>query len=203
MHFKFVLRLFPTLLLVFCLVPAFSQVSPAATQGGLPLVVGLGGADYSIDWGPGTKMQGITAWVDYYPWGMGPKIHGLGIEAEGRDLNFNRPSGIPKMRQDTGMAGVIYSYPGWPDLRPYAKVLFGIGSIDFPPNPLVPDYTHDTFLVTAPAGGIDVRLWKHIWLRGDYEYQFWHHTFGTSDLTPMGASFGFLYDFRPPPTPKN
>ena len=182
MQVKLVLRLIPTFLLVF------------------PLVVGLGGADYAIDWGPGTKMQGITVWADYYPWGMGPKVHGLGIEAEGRDLNFNRPSGISKMRQDTGMAGVIYSYPGWPDLRPYAKVLFGIGSIDFPP--IVPNYTHDTFLVTAPAGGLDVRIWKHVWLRGDYEYQFWHHTFGTSDLTPMGASFGFLYDFRPPPTPK-
>jgi len=41
-------------------------------------------------------MEGITAWVDVYPWGMPPKMHGLGVEAEGRDINFNRPTGLTK-----------------------------------------------------------------------------------------------------------
>jgi hypothetical protein len=197
MRFKLALKLIPSLLFALAVVPSFSQVNPAASQGGIPLVVGLGGADYSLDWGPGRRMEGITAWVDYYPWGMPPKIHGLGAEVEGRDLNFNRPSGLTKLRQDTGMAGIIYSDPQWRSFRPYVKVLFGIGSVDFP-NPGAPYYTHDTFLVTAPAGGADFRVWKHVWGRFDYEYQFWHHTFGNNDLTPTGASFGFLYDFRPP-----
>ena len=59
----------PHVTVCFAVVPAHSQVTPAATQGGLPVVVGLGGADFSIDWGPGTRMEGITAWVDYYPLG--------------------------------------------------------------------------------------------------------------------------------------
>ncbi len=202
MRFKLVLRFIPSLLLVFALAPASSQVNPAATQGGaggIPIMVGIGGADFAIDWGAGTRMEGVTAWVDYFPWGMSPKIHGIGIELEGRDLNFNRPSGIPKMRQDTGMAGVIYSMPYLNSFRPFGKVMFGIGSIDFPPNPAVPYYTHDTFQTIAPAGGIDYRVWGHLWARGEYEYQFWHHTFGSHDLNPNGASFGFLYDFRPLP----
>lgn len=206
MRFKLVLRFIPSLLLVFALAPASSQVNPAATQGGaggIPIMVGIGGADFAIDWGAGTRMEGVTAWVDYFPWGMSPKIHGIGIELEGRDLNFNRPSGIPKMRQDTGMAGVIYSMPYLNSFRPFGKVMFGIGSIDFPPNPAVPYYTHDTFQTIAPAGGIDYRVWGHLWARGEYEYQFWHHTFGSHDLNPNGASFGFLYDFRPLPTSKN
>ena len=82
---------------------------------------------------------------------MPPKIHGLGVEVEGRDLNFNRPSGLPKMRQDTCLAGPIYSMPHYKNFKPYGKFLFGIGSIDFPPT-LDPYYTHDTFLVISPGG---------------------------------------------------
>lgn len=197
MHLKLILRLFPALLLALAFLPLHSQVRPAATQGGLPVVIGLGGADYAIDWGPGTRMQGITAWVDFYPWGMPPKIHGLGAEIEGRDLNFNRPHGIPKMRQDTALAGPIYSFSHFRKIKPYAKFLAGIGSIDFPG---FPGYTHDTFLILAPGGGADFKLWHQFWARGDYEYQNWHHTFGNNDLNPNGVSFGVLYDFRPSPT---
>ena len=200
MHLKLVPRLIPTLLFALAVVPVCSQVRPAATEGGLsgvPVVVGLGGADFSIDWGPGKRMQGITAWVDVYPWGMPPKMYGLGIEAEGRDINFNRPTGLTKMRHDTGLIGPIYSLTHFKNVRPYAKYLMGIGSIDFPANPLFPYYTHDTFLVLAPGAGADFRLYKHLWARGDYEYQFWHHTWGNHDLNPNGVSFGISYDFRP------
>lgn len=200
MHLKLIPRLVPALFLALVVFPLYSQVRPAATQGGLsgvPVVVGIGGADFSIDWGPGQRMEGITAWVDVYPWGMPPKMHGLGIEAEGRDINFNRP--IPNMRQDTGLIGPIYSLSHFKNIRPYAKYLMGIGSIDFPPvGP--PNYKHDTFLVFAPGGGADFRIWNHFWARGDYEYQAWHHTFGNHDLNPNGVSFGVLYDFRPSPS---
>src|SRR5579859_6774073 len=199
MHSRFVPRLIPTLFLVLAMFPLHAQVRPAATQGGIPVVVGIGGADYSIDWGPGKRMEGITAWADYYPWGMPPKIHGLGAEVEGRDLNFNRPSGLSKMRQDTALAGPVYQFSHWKNFRPVGKFLLGIGSIDFPANPKFPYYTHDTFFVTAAAGGMDVRVWHHMWARGDYEYQWWHHTFGPNDLNPNGASFGLVYDFRPTP----
>ena len=197
MHSRLVPRLFPILLLVLVALPIHSQVRPAATQGGVPLVVGLGGANFSLDWGPGKRMDGITAWVDYYPWGMPPKIHGLGAEVEGRDINFNRPSGLSKMRHDTVLAGPIYQLPTFKNVRPVGKFLMGIGSIDFPPNKLFPYYTHDTFFMTAVSGGLDVRVWHHIWARGDYEYQWWHHTWGPHDLNPNGASFGVMYDFRP------
>jgi Outer membrane protein beta-barrel domain len=188
--------LFLAFLLVFAGITAHAQVHPQATQGGVPIVVGIGGADFALDWGPGTRMEGITVWADVYPWGMPPKIHGLGVEVEGRDLNFNRPSGIPRMRHDTGLIGPIYSLPHYKNVRPYIKFLAGIGSIDFPP---FGTYTHDTFLVTAPAVGMDFRFYKHLWARTDYQYQFWHQVFGPRDLNPNGVSFGVLYDFRPNP----
>ena len=142
-------------------------------------------------------MEGITAWVDVFPWGMPPKMHGLGVVAEGRDINFDRPSGVNNLRHFTGLIGPIYSLHHFKNVRPYAKFLMGIGSIDFPVTVGPPTYTHDTFLVFAPDGGMDFRIWKHLWARGDYEYQAWHHTFGSHDLNPNGVSFGVLYDFRP------
>ncbi len=66
MRLKPFLRFIPTILFAFAVVPTHSQVVPEATQGGLPVVAGLGGADFAIDWGPGTRMEGITAWVDVF-----------------------------------------------------------------------------------------------------------------------------------------
>ena len=202
MHSKLVLRLIPTLFLVLAVFPLHSQVVPQATKGGIPIVVGLGGANFSLDWGPGKRMDGITAWVDYYPWGMPPKIHGLGLEVEGRDINFNRPAGLTKMRHDTFLAGPIYQLPHYKNVKPYGKVSWGIGSIDFPPSKLFPYYTHDTFALMAMGGGMDFKVYKHIFARGDYEYQWWHHTWGQTALNPNGASFGVMYDFRPIPLEK-
>jgi len=196
MRMKLIPKLMLALLFVVAAIPALSQVAPQATQGSLPVVVGIGGADYSIDFGPGARMEGITAWADLYPFKFSRKLSGLGFEAEGRDLNFNKPSGLSKMRQDTGMAGFIYAVPRYKIFRPYVKMVAGVGSMDFPAAPKS-TYSHDTFLVYAPGGGAEVRMWQHLWFRADYEYQFWHAVFGPHDLTPQGISFGVSYDFRP------
>jgi hypothetical protein len=98
------------------------------------------------------------------------------------------------MRQDTGEGGAIYAWNHYRNFRPYGKFLAGIGSIDFPP---VGTYSHDTFLVTSFGGGAEYRIWRHVWVRGDYEYQAWHHTFGPHDLNPNGVTIGASYDFRP------
>lgn len=195
MRLKLIPKLMLALLFVVAAIPAFSQVTPQATQGSIPVVVGLGGADFSVDWGPGKRMQGITAWADLYPFGFSRHLSGLGLELEGRDLNFNKPQGS-NLRQDTGMGGLIYAFPHYKVFRPYVRYVAGIGSLDFPPAPKS-TYSHDTFLVYAPGGGAEVRLWQHIWFRGDYEYQFWHAVLGPHDLTPQGVSFGVSYDLRP------
>jgi Outer membrane protein beta-barrel domain len=194
------MRLKPNLKLAFIAVlvttvmPLYSQVAPAASQGGVPLVVGGGFSDFSIDWGPGQRMEGVSAWADWYLKRLPASLNGLGIEAEGRDIDFGRPAAIPRMRQDTGIGGPIYTWNRYRNFRPYAKYLFGIGSIEFPP---VGTYSQDTFLVLSPGGGVEYHAWGHIWIRGDYEYQFWHHTFGPTDLTPTGFTIGASYDFRP------
>jgi len=194
MRIKLAPGLIPAALLFAAALPVFAQTGPAANQGGVPVVIGIGMSDFSIDWGPGKRMEGISAWVDFFPRGLPRKLDGLGIEAAGHAIDFGLPSGLSKMRQDTGEGGVIYAWNRYRNFRPYAKFLAGVGSIDFLPSGT---YSHDTFLVTALAGGAEYRVWQHVWIRGDYEYQFWHQTFGPHDLNPNGITIGASYDFRP------
>lgn len=194
MSLKLSFKLIFATLLVAMVLPVYSQVAPAARQGGVPIVIGAGYSDFSIDWGPGQRMEGISAWADWYPNRMPAALNGLGFEAEGRDINYGRPSGISRMRQDTGLIGAIYTWNRFRNFRPYVKYLGGIGSLDFPPSGT---YSHDTFTVLEPGGGVEYRAWQHIWIRGDYDYQFWQHTFGNHDLTPTGFTVGVSYDFRP------
>jgi hypothetical protein len=187
-------RLLPVTLLLAALSPAFSQVSPAARSGGvstIPLVVGAGYSNFTMDWGPGHRSSGITAWADLYPFpGI---VKDLGIEAEGRTSQWGNP--IAHLREDTFQGGLIYSYSRFSKIRPYAKGLAGIGSMDFPPFPVTPNYKHDTFTVNSISGGADFQAWQNLWLRADYQYQWWHSVFGGT-FTPNGITVGAHWDFR-------
>lgn len=183
-----------TIFAALCLaaVPAHSQVNPSASRTQASLAAGGGISYFSLDYGFSRKMIGINAWIDYTLPGMPHYLHGLGIEAEGRDINYDRPSSLKPMRQDTLLGGPIYSWQHFHRFQPYAKYLMGIGSIDFPP---IGTYSHDTRTVFAPGVGFDYQFTEHIKARADYEYQFWHAIFGPNDLTPQGVTFGVLYTF--------
>lgn len=107
----------------------FAQVvSSTSKRGeGVPLVVGVGFSNYSMDWGPGQRMNGITVWADLYP--LPGALRDLGFEVEGRDINYIRT--IPNLREDTGQFGAIYSLRNFSRIRPYGKFLAGVGSMDF------------------------------------------------------------------------
>ncbi len=89
-------------------IPAFSQVAPAAEEGGLPLVIGAGISDFNIDWGDGRRMICITAWADWNLEHLRGPLRNLSIEAEGHAIDYDRPAGLPFMRQDTGLGGLVY-----------------------------------------------------------------------------------------------
>ncbi len=168
--------------------PARSQVAPTVKVSGLPLSVGGGLSDYSLDYGPGRRMLGFSEWADY------EVFHGLGIEAEGTEIFLDKPAVLVRMNQDTIKGGVIYKARSFWGLRPYAKGLIGLGSIDFPSdNPL---YTHDTYTVEALGGGVEYHVWNSVSVRGDYEYQMWNHYQSPNNLTPNGFTIGATYSFR-------
>jgi opacity protein-like surface antigen len=170
--------------------PAFSQVVPSASQGGIPITVGLGFSNFYSDWSG--YLSGATIWIDWDDLGV-RKLRGLGIEAEGRDLNYNRTGDQPKLRQDTGSGGLIYHWKHFERVQPDAKFLIGLGSIDWN-NHYNPYYTHDTRAVLSPGGGAEYRVWRNVWVRGDYEYQFWMHFYHDHAMNPEGFTAGVTYD---------
>ena len=170
-----------------------AQVIYSAQEGKLPFTVGFGVADFSDDWGNSNPRQvGITLWADWRIPHLPSKLDGLGLEFEGRDINYATPSYVPGHRMTTGLAGPMYEWRREGRVRPFAKYLIGIGNLDFPNGS---NYQQDTRTIYAPGGGVDVRMWSRFSVRGEYEYQFWRALFGPHDLTPQGFTVGVVYDF--------
>ncbi len=190
-------------------VPAFSQVVPAASQGRtLPLSVGIGPSSYDVDWGHG-RMFGGTIWVDYYPGKLPAILRGLGVEVEARDISLDRHedpnqqypnwSEQANTREDTASGGAIYTWRHYRNFHPYAKFLYGHGSIDFITGltHATSSYTHDTRSLMAAGGGFEHRVFRQVWARADYEYQAWQTLIGHT-LNPQGFTVGVAYDFMHP-----
>jgi hypothetical protein len=173
---------------------ARAQVTYSAEQGKQPFTVGAGVSNFSDDWGvQGPRQVGITMWVDWRPPFIPPVLHGLGLEFEGRTVQYATPSYLPGHRMDTALGGAIYEFRRKGRIRPLGKYVMGIGSIDFPSPGST--YNHDTRAVFEPGVGVDVRFWNNFSARATYDYQFWHQIFGPHDLTPNGFTFGAVYDF--------
>ena len=170
--------------------PGSAQVAPSAIIGGLPLSVGAGFSDYNIDYCCGRRMIGVSAWADY------TLFHGLGVTADGTSIFADLPSGLSKMRQDSIEGGFVYKGRPIFRVRPFAKFLGGIGSIDFPELDNNPYYTHDTFPIIALEGGGEYRLAGSLYAHADYQYQIWRDYHRNYALTPSGFTIGASYYFR-------
>jgi len=181
--------------------PVLAQAVPAATQGNFPLSVGAGISAFNpgIDQG---HLLGGTMWIDYTLPHMPHILQGIGLEAEGRDLNYFRSGSLPSgVREDTALGGVIYSLPRYRDFRPYAKFMMGYGNADEENVQYHVKWT-DSRTVTSMGGGLDYRVHGHIWVRVDYEYQSWPDFFkrypADKDgprLKPQGFTVGAMYHF--------
>lgn len=175
--------------------PACSQVIPAATQGGLPLTVGVGFSDYYTEI-YSQRFKGTTVWADWnfqrVPW----FLRGIGVEAEARYLNFGQPAGSSWTFATAG-GGPIYTWRHYRKLHPYGKFLIDYGTQNHISSPLLPSwYKHDQWTALAPGGGVDYRAWRNISVRADYEYQFWRvEWFNNHFLNPQGVTVGASYDF--------
>jgi hypothetical protein len=184
--------------LLFCaMVPMPAQTTPAATETRQPWAIGAGISGFKPDLGHG-HLYGGTLWIDYMPTRVPSLLRGIGLEVEARDLNYGRSSSLSSnLRQDTIGGGVIYSWPHFHSFRPYGKFLIGYGNTDYGRKP---DHRlHDSRTVTSCGGGVEYRLSSHVWLRGDYEYQFWPSFYKATKpagkLNPQGFTVGALYHF--------
>ena len=185
--------LIPAVLFLAASLPRSSQTVPAGEEGHLPFSVGAGFSNYDVDWGHG-RMNGGALWIDWHPASVPRILDGIGLEAEARDISIGHSSTQPtNFRQDTAGGGVIYTWRHFSNFRPYGKYLVSFGSLDFHSGD--PYYNHETRTVTAMGGGAELRVFRNIRIRGDYEYQFWPDLFGGKTLDPQGVTIGAMYDF--------
>lgn len=179
-----------------------AQTAPAATKGGWPFIFGGGVSvlnpdypDYSA--GP---MLGGKLWLDYLPTFLPKMLNGLGVEAEGTDINYHRSSTQAGVRVDTTGGGAIYRWRHFDRIVPYGKVLFEFGDMDFGTATTGGSY-EVTRTVRIFGGGVEYRVWNAIWARADYEYQDWPGFYSYpghpgASLYPMGGTVGVMYSFR-------
>jgi hypothetical protein len=192
-------RLLSVVLVVACftlLGPAFSQVAPEAYQGEFPFAIGAGASNMDVDWGH-NRMYGFTVWGQWRPRPKGGLLTGFGVDAEVKNIAYDRPKSLPdNFKQTVGSGGPMYTLRILRDFQVYGKGTVGFGSIDFrSPSPY---YTHDTRNVYSAGGGFNLRIHRQLWVRADYEYQGWPHLFSNTHwLDPQGFTLGFMYDFKP------
>jgi opacity protein-like surface antigen len=173
------------------LLPTLSraQVVAAGRGGNQQLYVGGTFSDFDPDYGY-QRLYGIGAFVDY---NYSPR---LGAEAEVRFHRFNQLNSI---HEDNYLIGPKLN---WRHKRYafYVKGLLGLGEFNFPASA-----AHGGYFATALGGGLDYRLTRRIYIRGEYEYQIWPGFVGPPDppappfvnrpngLTPNGFAVGASY----------
>jgi hypothetical protein len=192
MHRKLLAVPFLSLLVLSAAVPLRAQVTHSATEAKIPLTVGTGWSNYSIDWGPGRRMGGITAWADWRLRRVPSPLKGVGISLEGQCICWNTPSGIGQHKLQAFLGGPSYRFERWHRVRPYGKYMIGFGGVYFTTQN--PSYNHDTRVIYSLGGGADVLFWKQLAVRADYEYQFWPDLFGKTS-NPQGFTMGAVWDF--------
>lgn len=187
------LRILFTALFAIAVAPLFSQVAPATKPTKLPISIGVGFSNFYTDWS--RRESGPYVWADWNFYHAPSILRGLGLEINGRDLNYAKTGDVPNLREDTAGGGVIYTFRNIHRLHYYGKFLLDYGSIDFTANSST--YHHATRTVAAPGTGAEYHLWQNLWIRGDYEWEFWPKLGHGNTLSPNGFTIGASYEIGP------
>lgn len=177
------------------------QVLPANTASKtLPLTIGVGFSNYDTGLNQ-DRLNGGTLWVDYGLGFLPGPLHGLGLEAEGRDLNLSHSSDQPFLREDVAAGGGIYHWNRNFPVRPFLKFLAGYGNADYLTSTGL--HYRQSRTVTLAGGGLEVSPYPRIRVRADYEYQWWPDFFKngpkpSGQLNPMGITLGVAYRLDQP-----
>jgi opacity protein-like surface antigen len=176
MRFRVLMALTALLTAAACTRSVRAQAQPTASGPGSYVSAGFGYSAYQVDYGQ-RVLGGVMVFVDVHP------TWRYGVEGEARLLRMNASEDVT---ESTYLVGPhIFLRQG--RLRPYAKLLVGLGKINLPFN-----YAQGTFFAYAPGAGVDYTLSDRISLRLiDAEYQEWpQFTFG--NLHPYGVSAGIV-----------
>jgi opacity protein-like surface antigen len=189
-------------LLTLTALPIFAQVGPAVKINGIPLGVGVGIVDYDTDYYRPSlaewsgRMIGVSAWANY------SIFRGFGVEVEGTSIFANKPPAyLPageiaygSLKEETLQGGIIYKLHERYKLHPYAKALGGGARVTFPSGN--PYYTVEDAGMYSISGGVEYRAWRSIFVRGQYQYQWWKGFRGDKGFNPQGVTIGATYYLR-------
>ncbi|HUY94652.1 MAG TPA: outer membrane beta-barrel protein [Terracidiphilus sp.] len=158
---------------------AAAQAVPDAEKGRASLWAGAGYSRFQPDFGPNT-MGGVTGFASL-------NLGRWGVDANLRFLRFNSFHGETQTHY---LAGPRYFLFPMGRLKPFAGLLFGVGTIHYPF-----EIGNGSYFAYAPYGGAEFRLTHRVALRADYEYQFWPAAPGIAGepnhgLTPSGLTIG-------------
>jgi len=155
-----------------------AQVAPTAYAHKFEIDAGGLGSFFQPDYGA-NHLIGVGAYVDVRI------TRWIQPEAEGRWLRFNQ---FENVHQDNYLLGPRVPIHTFWKATPYAKVLFGVGSMTFQFN-----YAHGRFTDIAYGGGVDIKLNRRFTVRPvDFEYQQWP-SWVQGPLYPWGVSAGISY----------
>jgi hypothetical protein len=172
--------LVPILLAYFAMaLSASAQVVPSATgsrsslsAGGLVLAVEPDYAGGVTAEASPNRLIGVGGFVDYR------MSRWVQLEAEGRWMHWNQYLGINENTYALGMREPIHTYGS---LTPYGKAMMGFGTGSF---------LAGRAALYAFGGGADYRLKKRLFLRADFDCQYWRVT---PTLHPYATSIGLSY----------
>jgi hypothetical protein len=183
--------------------PLFSQVMESAKGGGMQQwTIGSGFSYFSPDYGS-AHLAGGTLWLDETPAMMPQFLRGLSIDFEARDLSLDRSPNYAGLRLDTAGGGLIYRWTRFGKVRPYTKFTEGLGNLDYMTaygTGKMHRYNSGRE-VSGMGGGVEIRAYRAVWVRADYEYQYWPDFWiskATPDgaaLNPQGLTLGAIYHF--------
>jgi opacity protein-like surface antigen len=185
-----------------------------AEEGKLPLSLGGGVSNFDpyfaqaplpndliISGGGQGRMWGAAGWADA---GIrfGPAwVHPLNLELQYRSIFAGSSATHQNVVENNYGGGVTYNWYHYRNFHPYAKYIIGFGTVNFNPLPYpghVP-YSHDSRVTNALGGGLEYRITRHIWVRGDYEYQLWGKLLGAPEFSPQGFTVGAMYHLNKSP----
>jgi len=165
-----------------------SNFDPYFAQAPLPNDVALAGSGLG-------RMWGATGWADA---GIrfGPAwLHPFNLEMQYRSTFAGSSANHQNVLENNYGGGVTYTWSHFPNFHPYAKYIVGYGTLSFNPIPYPghPPYSQDSRVTNSLGGGLEYRLTRHIWVRGDYEYQLWGRFLGVPEFSPQGFTIGAMY----------
>jgi hypothetical protein len=157
-----------------------AQASPTASRKA-DLKIGVGFTNANTDYLP-NRVNGGTAYFDF-----DVSSH-LGIEGEFRFVKDGETNIYEKSYEIGGRYFRTYG-----KFVPYGKVMYGRGVFNFANAGVTT--ANLAYNMVAAGGGVDYKALRHVYVRGDFEYQRWFG-FPPSGLTPTLLTVGVAYHFK-------